>query len=139
MTRRRIDAELVRRGLARSREQAHELLAAGRVELGGVVASKAATQVEPTASLVVQDVDEGPSYVSRGAHKLFGALAAFGLDVTGRLALDAGASTGGFCDVLLRGGVGHVLAVDVGYGQLAWAICAPTSGSPCSSGPTCGT
>ena len=65
---------------------------------------------------------DGPDYVSRGAHKLVGALDAFGLDVAGRHALDAGASTGGFSDVLLRRGVAAVVAVDVGYGQLAWPI-----------------
>lgn len=120
--RRRLDSELVRRGLARSREQAQQLLAAGRVELAGVVATKAATQVGPGVSLVVHAAAEGPDYVSRGAHKLAGALDIFALDPAGRHALDAGASTGGFCDVLLRRGVGHVVAVDVGYGQLAWSI-----------------
>lgn len=122
MPRRRLDAELVHRGLARSREQARALVEDGRVLLGGVVAAKPATQVDPTASVVVRDNPDGPDYVSRGAHKLVGALDAFGLDVAGRHALDAGASTGGFTDVLLRRGVAAVLAVDVGYGQLAWPI-----------------
>ncbi len=90
--------------------------------LGGVVASKPATQVDAGASLVVRESAEGPDYVSRGAHKLVGALDHFGLDVAGRRALDAGASTGGFTDVLLRRGAAEVLAVDVGYGQLAWSI-----------------
>ncbi len=120
--RRRLDSELVRRGLARSREQARELLAAGRVELGGMVATKPATQVAPEASLVVRAGAEGPDYVSRGAHKLAGALDTFALDPSGRHALDAGASTGGFSDVLLRRGVAEVVAVDVGYGQLAWSV-----------------
>lgn len=122
MARRRLDAELVHRGLARSREHAQELVASGRVALNGVVATKPATQVEPTASLVVRPGADGPDYVSRGAHKLLGALDAFGLDVAGRHALDAGASTGGFSDVLLRRGVAAVVAVDVGYGQLAWPV-----------------
>jgi 23S rRNA (cytidine1920-2'-O)/16S rRNA (cytidine1409-2'-O)-methyltransferase len=122
VARRRLDAELVHRGLARSREHARALVEEGRVVLGGVVASKPATQVDPGASLVVRESEDGPDYVSRGAHKLVGALDAFDLDVTGRRALDAGASTGGFTDVLLRRGVAEVLAVDVGYGQLAWPI-----------------
>lgn len=122
MSRRRLDAELVHRGLARSREQARELIETGRVQLNGVLAAKPATQVDPTASLVVRPGQDGPDYVSRGAHKLVGALDAFGLDVAGRRALDAGASTGGFSDVLLRRGVAAVVAVDVGYGQLAWPI-----------------
>lgn len=123
--RRRLDAELVRRNLARSREQAGQLIAAGRVTVGGAVATKAATQVETSAAVVVAKDDDEPDYVSRGGHKLAGALAAFvpkGLRVAGRRALDAGASTGGFTDVLLRGGAAHVVAVDVGYGQLAWSL-----------------
>ena len=110
------------RGLARSREQARTLVDDGRVLLGGVVATKPATQVDATASIAVRENPDGPDYVSRGAHKLVGALDAFGLDVAGRRALDAGASTGGFTDVLLRRGIAEVLAVDVGYGQLAWPI-----------------
>ncbi len=126
MTRRlRLDAELVRRRLARSREHAAELIAAGRVTVGGTVAAKPATGVSTDVALVVRDDPEAPDYVSRGGHKLAGALAAFGpggLVVTGRRALDAGASTGGFTDVLLRAGVAEVIAVDVGYGQLAWSL-----------------
>jgi 23S rRNA (cytidine1920-2'-O)/16S rRNA (cytidine1409-2'-O)-methyltransferase len=120
--RRRLDAELVHRGLARSREQARELVESGRVLVGGVAASKPATQVDAGASIKVEQAADGPDYVSRGAHKLVGALDAFGLDVAGRHALDAGASTGGFCDVLLRRGIAAVIAVDVGYGQLAWPV-----------------
>jgi 23S rRNA (cytidine1920-2'-O)/16S rRNA (cytidine1409-2'-O)-methyltransferase len=125
MSRRRLDSELVRRGLARSRDQAAELIDAGRVNVGGRPAGKAATQVETGAAIVVSAPgDDGdPGYVSRGGHKLAGALAAFaGLDVKGRRCLDAGASTGGFTDVLLRAGAAHVVAVDVGYGQLAWSL-----------------
>jgi 23S rRNA (cytidine1920-2'-O)/16S rRNA (cytidine1409-2'-O)-methyltransferase len=117
----RLDAELVRRGLARSREQAAAVIAAGRVRVGGIVATKPATGVDPGASVTVEP-GETDDYVSRGAHKLLGALDAFGLDVTGRRALDAGASTGGFTDVLLRRGAASVVAVDVGYGQLAWSL-----------------
>jgi 23S rRNA (cytidine1920-2'-O)/16S rRNA (cytidine1409-2'-O)-methyltransferase len=117
----RLDAELVRRGLARSREQAAELIAAGRVDVRGTAAQKAAAMVDPADPVRVRD-DGSPSYVSRGAYKLLGALDAFGLDVTGRRCLDAGASTGGFTDVLLRAGAREVVAVDVGYGQLAWSL-----------------
>ena len=119
----RLDAELVRRGLARSREQAAELIAAGRVAVAGQTAAKPATQVSRDAPVTVSSGDDGPDYVSRGGHKLAGALAAFsGLAVAGRRCLDAGASTGGFTDVLLRAGAAHVVAVDVGYGQLAWRL-----------------
>jgi 23S rRNA (cytidine1920-2'-O)/16S rRNA (cytidine1409-2'-O)-methyltransferase len=121
----RLDAELVRRGLARSREHAAELVAAGRVKVGGAVAAKPATGVTTDVALVVVDDPDRPDYVSRGGHKLAGALAAFaprGLEVRGRRCLDAGASTGGFTDVLLRAGAARVVAVDVGYGQLAWSL-----------------
>jgi 23S rRNA (cytidine1920-2'-O)/16S rRNA (cytidine1409-2'-O)-methyltransferase len=123
MTRRRLDAELVRRGLARSRDHAGRLIDAGRVRVAGQAAGKAATQVDAGAAIIVADVDSGPEYVSRGGHKLAGALAAFSdLDPKGRRCLDAGASTGGFTDVLLRAGAAHVVAVDVGYGQIAWSL-----------------
>ena len=140
-TRVRLDAELVRRGLARSREQAGELVAAGRVTVAGLRAAKAATQVSRDAPISIADTGE-PGYVSRGGRKLAGALAVFGsagglggdqgfvppgasragLTVAGRACLDAGASTGGFTDVLLRAGAAHVVAADVGYGQLAWSL-----------------
>jgi 23S rRNA (cytidine1920-2'-O)/16S rRNA (cytidine1409-2'-O)-methyltransferase len=125
VARRRLDAELVRRKLARSREHAGQLIAAGRVTVGKNLATKPATQVETAAPILVSRDDDDPDYVSRGGHKLAGALEAFvplGLEVRGRRALDAGASTGGFTDVLLRAGVSNVLAVDVGYGQLAWSL-----------------
>ncbi|TDQ47544.1 TlyA family RNA methyltransferase [Actinorugispora endophytica] len=118
----RLDAELVRRGHARSRSHAAELIDAGLVRVAGGVATKAATQVGTDQAIVVNAADNEPVYVSRGAHKLIGALDAFGIDATGRRCLDAGASTGGFTDVLLRRGAAHVLAVDVGYGQLAWSL-----------------
>ncbi len=122
MTRRaRVDAELVRRGLARSRQQAAELIGAGRVTIDGMPAAKPATAVPVTARLAVEDVGER-TWVSRGAHKLIGALDAFGIEVDGRRALDAGASTGGFTEVLLDRGAAEVVAVDVGYGQLAWSL-----------------
>jgi 23S rRNA (cytidine1920-2'-O)/16S rRNA (cytidine1409-2'-O)-methyltransferase len=121
----RLDAELVRRGLARSREHASELIAEGRVKVAGSVAGKPATGVTTDVAIVVADDPDKPDYVSRGGHKLAGALAAFvplGLRVSGRRCLDAGASTGGFTDVLLRAGAAEVVAVDVGYGQLAWSL-----------------
>ena len=125
MTRRaRLDAELVRRGLARSREQAAELVAAGQVRVPGRTSVKAATQITSGDPIVVEE-PAGETYVSRGGHKLAGALDVFeadGLVVAGRRALDAGASTGGFTDVLLRRGVREVVCVDVGYGQLAWSL-----------------
>jgi 23S rRNA (cytidine1920-2'-O)/16S rRNA (cytidine1409-2'-O)-methyltransferase len=121
----RLDAELVRRGLARSREQAAGLIEAGRVLVRGTVALKAAAMVDPADAVHVSKPPEGEEYVSRGGHKLAGALKAFmphGLTVAGRRCLDAGASTGGFTDVLLRHDAREVVAVDVGYGQLAWPI-----------------
>ncbi|TDD92513.1 TlyA family RNA methyltransferase [Actinomadura darangshiensis] len=122
-TRRRLDAELVRRKLARSREHAGQLITDGRVRVGGQRAAKAATQVEAGAAILVEEAAGGPEYVSRGGHKLAGALKAFeGLQVKGRVCLDAGASTGGFTDVLLRAGAARVYAVDVGYGQIAWPL-----------------
>ena len=121
-TRRRLDAELVRRGLARSREQAASLVTARRVLVAGQAAAKPATQVAPGDPITIAEA-AGPEYASRGGWKLAGALAAFpALRVAGRRCLDAGASTGGFTDVLLRAGAAHVIAVDVGYGQLAWAL-----------------
>jgi 23S rRNA (cytidine1920-2'-O)/16S rRNA (cytidine1409-2'-O)-methyltransferase len=121
----RLDAELVRRKLARSREQAAALVAAGRVRVHGTVARKVAAMVDPADPVIVTGDDPAGDYVSRGGHKLAGALAALapdGLAVAGRRCLDAGASTGGFTDVLLRAGARQVVAVDVGYGQLAWAL-----------------
>ena len=121
----RADAELVRRGLARSREHAVDLIAAGRVKSGPSVIAKPATGVEIGTPLhVVEEVAE-VSWASRGAHKLIGALdhfAADGVDPSGRRCLDAGASTGGFTDVLLSRGAAEVVAADVGYGQLVWRL-----------------
>lgn len=121
---RRIDSELVRRGLARSRTHAQELIEAGRVALDGQVVTKPARQMDPAQAIVISE-ETGEEYVSRGAFKLAGALDALGERapiVEGRRCLDAGASTGGFTDVLLRRGAAHVVAADVGYGQLAWKL-----------------
>lgn len=120
--RRRLDAELVRRGLARSREQAAQLVNTGRVQVRGIPARKPATAIDGDTPVRVLDADD-PGYVSRGGYKLAGALATFPqITVAGRRCLDAGASTGGFTDVLLRAGAAEVIAVDVGYGQLAWPL-----------------
>ena len=117
----RLDAELVRRGLARSREQAADLIESRSVLVIGIPATKPATQVDAETSITI--VGERDEYVSRGGHKLAGALDAFPqIKVAGRRALDAGASTGGFTDVLLKRDVAAVVAVDVGYGQMAWEI-----------------
>ncbi|WP_017936224.1 TlyA family RNA methyltransferase [Nocardioides sp. Iso805N] len=121
----RLDAELVRRKLARSREHASDLIAAGRVTVSGARATKPATGVTTDVAIVVREDPDDPEYASRGGHKLAGALEAFeglGLSVAGRRCLDAGASTGGFTDVLLRRGAREVVAVDVGYGQLVWRL-----------------
>jgi 23S rRNA (cytidine1920-2'-O)/16S rRNA (cytidine1409-2'-O)-methyltransferase len=116
----RVDAELVRRGLARSRQQAAELIGAGRVTIDGMPAAKPATAIAVSATLTVERDER--TWVSRGAHKLIGALDAFGLSADGRRCVDAGASTGGFTEVLLDRGAREVVAVDVGYGQLAWSL-----------------
>ena len=117
----RLDAELVRRELARSRESAVELIAAGKVLVNGIPATKAASQVDAQISITLKD--DQAEFVSRGGHKLAGALDHFSnLKVAGKTALDAGASTGGFTDVLLKRGVKKVIAADVGYGQLAWQL-----------------
>ena len=117
----RLDAELVRRELARSRESAVELITAGKVLVNGIPATKAASQVDAQISITLKD--EQAEFVSRGGHKLAGALDYFSnLTVEGKVALDAGASTGGFTDVLLKRGVKKVVAADVGYGQLAWQL-----------------
>ncbi len=116
----RVDAELVRRGLARSRQQAAELIGAGKVSIDGMPALKPGTAIAVTAALTVDDGERG--WVSRGSHKLIGALDTFGIPAAGRRCLDAGASTGGFTEVLLDRGAAEVVAVDVGYGQLAWSL-----------------
>ena len=114
--RRRLDAELVRRGLAPSREQAQGDISAGRVLVAGATAHKPARLVAPEEPIRL--LGDGPRFVGRGGEKLDAALVRFGIDPTGRRALDAGASTGGFTDCLLQRGAISVVAVDVGYGQL---------------------
>ena len=113
----RLDRVLVERGLARSRSQAQQLLEAGAVAVDGVVVHRAALEVSGTAEVTARR----DPYVSRGAHKLIGALDDLGLAVPAR-ALDAGASTGGFTQVLLERGAQQVVAVDVGHGQLAQVL-----------------
>lgn len=119
MTRRRIDAVLVDRGLFPSREQARAAVLAGEVRAGGEPMRKAGELVDDEA---VIEVAARRRFVSRGGDKLAGALEVFGLDVAGRRAADIGASTGGFTDCLLQSGASFVVAVDVGYGQLAWTL-----------------
>ncbi len=114
--RQRLDAELVRRQLVESRTDAGRAIEAGRVLVNGAVADKPARQVHPGDAVVV--AGPSPRFVSRGGDKLDAALTAFGLDVTGWRVLDAGASTGGFSDCLLQRGATHVVALDVGHGQL---------------------
>lgn len=120
MGRRRLDAELVRRGLAGSRAEAQEAVRSGHVTVRGAPATKSTTLVGTDEALAVA----GPArpFVSRGGEKLAAALDAFAIDPTRRACLDAGASTGGFTDCLLQRGARHVIALDVGYGQLAWEL-----------------
>jgi 23S rRNA (cytidine1920-2'-O)/16S rRNA (cytidine1409-2'-O)-methyltransferase len=117
---RRLDLLLVARGLAASREEAQRMILAGEVRVGDRAARKA-------SETVVEDVElraerRAERFVSRGGEKLEGALASFGVDVAGGVAIDVGASTGGFTDCLLRRGAARVYAVDVGYGQLDWRL-----------------
>jgi 23S rRNA (cytidine1920-2'-O)/16S rRNA (cytidine1409-2'-O)-methyltransferase len=114
--RRRLDVELVRRGLCASREQAQEAISLGRVHVRGAVASKPSHQVDDAEP--VELLGPGPRFVGRGGEKLDGALDRFGIDVSGLSVLDAGASTGGFTDCVLQRGAARVVAVDVGHGQL---------------------
>jgi 23S rRNA (cytidine1920-2'-O)/16S rRNA (cytidine1409-2'-O)-methyltransferase len=111
----RLDQLLVTRGLAQSRTQAQALILAGRVAVAGASAAKAGTLVAEDAAIALK---EAPRFVSRGGEKLAAALDHFGVSPAGKAALDAGASTGGFTQVLLLGGAARVYAVDVGYGQL---------------------
>jgi 23S rRNA (cytidine1920-2'-O)/16S rRNA (cytidine1409-2'-O)-methyltransferase len=122
MTRRRLDKEIVERGLAPTREQAQVLIDQGVVKINGIVADKAARQVAANDSVII-NTDTDSRFVSRGGEKLAGALEAFvGLEVSDRVCADIGASTGGFTDVLLRNNASKVYAVDVGYGQLDWSL-----------------
>lgn len=116
----RLDRMLVDRGLTTSREQARALILAGRVLVNEFKIDKAGSLVSEAAAIRIAG-DLNP-FVSRGGVKLQGALAAFGINVTGLIALDVGASTGGFTDCLLQAGAQKVYALDVGYGQLAWKL-----------------
>jgi 23S rRNA (cytidine1920-2'-O)/16S rRNA (cytidine1409-2'-O)-methyltransferase len=116
----RLDRLLVDRGLAPSRERAQRLILAGAVLVADRPATKAGVLVAPDAPLRLRG--SASDYVSRGGEKLAGALDGFALDVAGTVVLDVGASTGGFTDCLLRRGARRVIAVDVGYGQLAWTL-----------------
>ena len=120
MKRSRLDQLLVERGLAPSRERARALILAGQVTVGGTVVSKAGTPVRADADIALAAPDH--PYVGRGGLKLAHALDVFAIDVSGRRALDIGASTGGFTDVLLQRGVRDVIALDVGHGQLDWRL-----------------
>ena len=116
----RVDVALVERGLAQSREKAQALVMSGVVYIGENKVDKASTQVTPEDELIVRQT--GTGYVSRGALKLEKGLAVFGVEAKERVAMDLGASTGGFTDVLLQNGAAHVYAIDVGYGQLDWKL-----------------
>ncbi|MGH7786546.1 MAG: TlyA family RNA methyltransferase [Candidatus Binatia bacterium] len=120
MKRERIDKLLVERGDVASRERARALIMAGAVRVGDAVVDKPGTLVATDAAIAVAGADI--PYVSRGGVKLAGALEIFGLEIGDRCVLDAGASTGGFTDCLLQRGARAVIAVDVGYGQLAWSL-----------------
>ncbi|HZB97812.1 MAG TPA: TlyA family RNA methyltransferase [Candidatus Sulfotelmatobacter sp.] len=116
----RLDLVVVERGLAETRARAQALIMGGAVSVDGSVVSRPASLVSPGAA--VELVSQPVPYVSRGGLKLRHALDQFGLDVSGAVALDVGASTGGFTDVLVQAGARRVYAVDVGYGQLAWRL-----------------
>ena len=115
----RLDQALVAQGLVASRQRAQAMVRAGLVRVAGAVADRPDQLVHPDVSL---DLDRVKTYVSRGGDKLAAALDAFGIDPAGRVVLDVGASTGGFTDLLLQRGAAQVIAVDVGYGQLAWSL-----------------
>lgn len=120
MAKQRLDKVLVSRGLVASRERARALILAGKVEVDGQVVNKAGSQISDSADVRLRQADH--PYVSRGALKLVAGLDAFAIDPGGAVAMDVGASTGGFTDVLLRRGAARVYAIDVGYGQLAWSL-----------------
>jgi 23S rRNA (cytidine1920-2'-O)/16S rRNA (cytidine1409-2'-O)-methyltransferase len=120
MARERLDKLLVDRGLAPSRERARALVMSGNVLVAGQAETKPGTMIDPAAEIALKEADH--PYVSRGALKLVKGLDAFAIDPAGKIALDIGASTGGFTDVLLRRGAARVYAIDVGYGQLAWSL-----------------
>ncbi len=115
----RLDAVLTKKGLFPSREQAQRAIMAGDIKVNNRLATKSSLLVEPTAVIEVEPLRQ---YVSRGGLKLASALDHFGIDVASKVALDIGASTGGFTDCLLQRGATKVYAIDVGYGQLAWKL-----------------
>jgi 23S rRNA (cytidine1920-2'-O)/16S rRNA (cytidine1409-2'-O)-methyltransferase len=119
-TKERLDKLLVDKGIVQSRERARAMIMAGKVAVDGRTVDKPGTQIDTEARLGVQGGDA--SYVSRGGEKLEGALKTFSIDPRGMVAMDVGASTGGFTDCILRKGAEKVYAVDVGYGQLAWRL-----------------
>ena len=116
----RVDVWLTVRGMAESREKAQALIMAGQVYVGEKKVLKASEQVAEDAPIQLRGVQD--AFASRGGHKLEKAITAFGADVSGAVAMDIGAATGGFTDVLLRHGARHVYAIDVGYGQLDWKL-----------------
>jgi 23S rRNA (cytidine1920-2'-O)/16S rRNA (cytidine1409-2'-O)-methyltransferase len=116
----RLDAELVRRGIVASRSEARRAIEQGRVVVGGMPVTRAATLVRSESPISL--TGDAPRFVSRGGEKLDAALSRFDVKVEGKRWLDAGASTGGFTDCLLQRGAVAVAAVDVGYGQLAWRL-----------------
>ncbi|HEY5946807.1 MAG TPA: TlyA family RNA methyltransferase [Kofleriaceae bacterium] len=120
MARERLDKLLVDRGLVASRERARALVMSGAVLVRGQPETKPGTMLDPSVDITLREQDH--PYVSRGALKLVKGLDTFAIDPTGKVALDIGASTGGFTDLLLRRGASRVYAIDVGYGQLAWAL-----------------
>ncbi len=117
--RQRLDLELVRRGLAGSRQQAQQLIRAGKVRGGDQLLDKPGTEVSPDLEL---QVETPPRFVSRGGEKLLAALQGLPIQVQGRICLDGGISTGGFSDCLLQHGAQRVYGIDVGYGQTAWSL-----------------
>jgi len=117
--RQRLDLQLVERGLAESRQQAQQLIRAGRVRSGAQVLDKPGTEVRPDLPL---EVEQPPRFVSRGGEKLVAALQGLPIRVAGRVCLDGGISTGGFSDCLLQHGARRIYGIDVGYGQTAWRL-----------------
>jgi len=115
----RLDQHLLEAGLFDSREKAQRAILAGQITVAGQIADKAGMKINPESEILITGKDR---YVGRGGHKLEGALSGFGVDPTGMTCLDLGSSTGGFTDCLLQHWAGHVTAVDVGRGQLAWAL-----------------
>jgi len=116
----RLDKLLLEKGLVQSREKARAFIMEGKVLVDGAMNDKPGVKVDIEANIRLQEED--PLYVSRGGRKLKGAIEAFGIDPTGMVVMDVGASTGGFTDCILQEGARKVYAVDVGYGQLAWKL-----------------